>query len=71
MGSKNHFPKIKNCENKEIIQEGFILQHYFEIEPPSEIILSEEVYNKEWIQNSLKTIYRKKIKLNNNVRGNR
>ena len=71
LGSKNHFPKIKNCENKEIIQEGFILQHYFEIEPPSEIILSEEIYNKEWIQNSLKTKYRKKIKLNNNVRGNR
>jgi len=71
LGSKNHFPKIKNCEDKEIIQEGFILQHYFEIEPPSEIILSEEIYNKEWIQNSLKTKYRKKIKLNNNVRGNR
>ena len=71
LGSKNHFPKIRNCENKEIIQEGFILQHYFEIEPPSEIILSDEIYNKEWIQNSLKTKYRKKIKLNNNVRGNR
>ena len=38
---------------------------------PSEIILSDEIYNKEWIQNSLKTKYRKKIKLNNNVRGNR
>jgi len=71
LGSKNHFPKIKNCEDKEIIQEGFILQHYFEIEPPSEIILSEEIYNKKWIENSLKTKYRKKIKLNNNVRGNR
>jgi Nuclease subunit of the excinuclease complex len=71
LGSKNHFPKIKNCENKKIIQEGFILHHYFDIEPPSEIILSKEIYNKQWIQNSLKTKYRRKIKLNNNVRGNR
>ena len=37
LGSKNHFPKIRNCENKEIIQEGFILQHYFEIEPPQKL----------------------------------
>jgi excinuclease ABC subunit C len=70
-GSKNYFPKIHNCNDVNVIQNGFILQHYFDVKPPGEIILPEAAGNKDLIERSFQLKFGRKTKLNHNVRGNR
>ena len=70
-GSKNYFPKIHNCNEINVIQDGFILQHYFDVKPPGEIILPEAADNKDLIERSFQLKFGRKTKLNHSVRGNR
>ena len=70
-GSKNHYLKISGYTDKLTIQYGFLTQHYFGIKSPSEIIVPEEIINKQLMEDSFSKKSGRKVRMSNKVRGHR
>jgi len=71
IGSKNYYFKIRGATNRVKIQQEFLSQYYLSIKSPSEIIVPESVEKDSILEELLSTKAQRKVRLTNNVRGNR
>ena len=71
IGNKNYYFKIRGATNRVKIQQEFLSQYYLSIKSPSEIIVPESVTKDSVLENLLSDKAQRKVRLTNNVRGNR
>tara|TARA_B110000196_G_scaffold119897_2_gene104040 strand:- start:193 stop:2019 length:1827 start_codon:yes stop_codon:yes gene_type:complete len=70
-GNKNYYFKIRGATSRVKIQQEFLSQYYLSIKSPSEIIVPESVTKDSVLENLLSDKAQRKVRLTNNVRGNR
>ena len=71
IGSKNYYFKMRGNATKEVIQKGFLSQYYLSVKSPSEIIVPVPIESGSVLEKILSEKAERKVRLTNNVRGNR
>jgi excinuclease ABC subunit C len=72
LGNKNFFPKIPHFENSESeIFSAFIAQYYFSREVPNEILISQELDDKDTLEEMLQLKAERKVTIAHRLRGDR
>ncbi|TXH03548.1 MAG: excinuclease ABC subunit UvrC [Nevskiaceae bacterium] len=71
LGHRSYFPRHPQGIEPEALLEEFVAQYYLERPVPSEVALSHEPANRDWLEQSLATKAQRKIRIGRPIRGPR
>lgn len=70
-GTRSYFPKLNGAEDVGEVLAAFVTQHYLDQAPPSEVILGNDIPDRELIQQVLAEQAGRKVQLKTQVRSER
>jgi excinuclease ABC subunit C len=71
LGSRNHFPRVTGDTSPTRILEGFLSQYYLGRDAPHEIIVSEEIEDRQLLEQGMSERSTHKVRIKHRVRGDR
>ena len=71
VGSRNYFPRVGDSPDHERVLSEFVPQYYFGRDVPAEIILTQDIHDRELLEASFAEQSGHKVRLKHRVRGDR